>query len=110
MTTTKSKPPTPQSDFADVTSLALDLLITDVLKANPAALTAYNTRWFRDHCDLRVRYLHANDPKWKKWLEGREPKIDPRDQIGVWLKHWLQAFIGGESDYRLKHPHDLFYA
>ncbi len=109
--TATSQPPTPQEKFIEATSLALTMLIADaVVSFYPAFLSHYNARWFQNHCDFRIRYLHANDEQWKKWLESRDPTIDPRDQIGVWVKHWFQAFNNDPIGYRLRYPHNAFYA
>ncbi len=79
--------------FANATALILDIFLDKVLTDTPHALSAAQVEWFRSHCDRRFRWFHANRPEWRKWLENRNPNIDPRDQCVVWIRHWLAAYM-----------------
>jgi hypothetical protein len=90
-------------EFADKTCLIIRQHVGAVLCEKPCTLTADQISWFADHCDQRFRYLHALNPAWAKWLEGRDRKIDPRDQVKVWIRHWLSAYVQGPETYQEKH-------
>ncbi len=83
---------TPQEKFAEATTLVLDIFIDKALAEAPHKLTAAQIKWFREHCDRRFRWFHANNSTWRKWLENRNRRIDPRDQSLVWIRHWLAAY------------------
>jgi hypothetical protein len=87
---------TPPDAFVNATALVVDALIDGVLAATPHSLTEPQIKWFRDYCDIRFRWFHANRRSWRKWLENRNHRIDPRGQSRVWIRHWLAAYI--------KHP------
>ncbi len=79
--------------FLERTSLLVNVLVGAVLAEKPHALTPAQAAWFTTYCDRRFRYFHANNPRWQKWLEDRDPNIDPRDQCKVWIRHWLAAYV-----------------
>ena len=60
--------------------------------------------WFTAYCDQRFRYFHANNPRWRKWLEDRDRRIDPRDQCKVWIRHWLTAYVLDPAGYQERYP------
>jgi hypothetical protein len=84
--------------FLNKTALVTDVLIEAVLaEPIPAmteveSLTPTQVAWFTAHCDLRFRWFHANKADWRKWLESRNRRIDPRSQCKVWIRHWLAAY------------------
>jgi hypothetical protein len=84
---------TTRDAFAESTALVLDIFIDKALAETPHTLTAAQIEWFRGHCDQRFRWFHANNATWRKWLEDRDRRIDPRDQSLVWIRHWLTAFV-----------------
>ena len=86
--------------FLEKTSLLVDVLVEAVLAEKPHALTPAQVTWFVAYCDQRFRYFHANNPRWQKWLEDRDPKIDPRDQCKVWIRHWLAAYVLDPAGYQ----------
>ena len=79
--------------FLETTSLLVDVLVEAVLAETTPALTPAQVTWFTAYCDQRFRYFHANNPRWRKWLENRDPRIDPREQCKVWIRHWLAAYV-----------------
>jgi len=91
--------------FLEKTSLVIDVLIDAVLAEtrNAFALTPAQITWFASHCDQRFRYFHANNPKWRKWLEDRNSRIDPRNQCKVWIRHWLAAYMMNPGRYETQH-------
>ena len=86
--------------FLEKTSLLVDVLVEAVLAEKPHALTPAQVTWFAAYCDQRFRYFHANNPRWQKWLEDRDRKIDPRDQCKVWIRHWLAAYVLDPAGYQ----------
>lgn len=93
--------PTPVDVFLDRTCFFLAVLVRQVLREErPYQLTPKQSQWFIDHCDRRVRYLHALNPRWREWLENCNPKIDPRDQCKVWIRHWLAAYTLDPARYQ----------
>ena len=79
--------------FLEKTCLLIDVLVDAVLAEQSHPLTAPQTAWFTAHCEQRFRYFHANNPRWRKWLEDRNRKIDPRHQCKTWIRHWLTAYV-----------------
>ena len=88
--------------FADATCLILDFHTSKVLNETPHNLTRPQIEWFRSYCDLRFRWFHANRPDWQKWLENRNPRIDPRGQCHVWIRHWLAAYLLDPAGYQVR--------
>jgi hypothetical protein len=86
--------------FLEKTSLLVDVLVEAVVAENSHALTPAQVTWFAAFCDQRFRYFHANNPRWQKWLEDRDRKIDPRDQCKVWIRHWLAAYVLDPAGYQ----------
>jgi hypothetical protein len=86
--------------FLKKTSLLVDVLVEAVLAEKSHALTPAEVTWFAAHCDQRFRYFHANNLRWRKWLEDCDPRIDPRDQCKVWIRHWLAAYVLDAAGYR----------
>jgi ribosomal protein S27AE len=93
---------TPET-FLEKTCLILDYHVEVVLAEQPHTLTPEQVAWFFAHCDIRFRYFHANDSYWRKWLEDRNPKIDPRLQCKVWIRHWLAAYTLDPTTYQERH-------
>ena len=102
--------------FLEKTSLLVGVLVEAVLVEHAAAkadqswpypsdrlLTPAQVAWFIAHCDQRFRYYHANNPKWRKWLEDRNSRIDPRNQCKVWIRHWLAAYVKDSARYETEH-------
>ena len=84
---------TPHKTFVTATALMLDLLANDVIAETPDhRLSKRQLEWFVDHCDTRIRFNYATDDHWRKWLENRDRRIDPRSQCKVWIRHWFKAF------------------
>jgi len=86
--------------FLETTSLLVDVLVEAVLAETTPALTPAQVAWFTAHCDQRFRYFHARNPRWRKWLEDRDRRIDPRDQCKVWIRHWLAAYVLDPAGYQ----------
>jgi hypothetical protein len=90
---------TSPDEFDKGTALMLDVLFEDVANEDShqsqefRKLPASDRDWFQKYCDKWVRYFHANDPKWRTWLEGRNPRIDQRAQVKVWFRHWLAGYV-----------------
>ena len=89
--------------FGTATALVLDFFTGKALNETPHDLSREQVEWFREHCDRRFRWYHANNPAWRKWLENRDPRIDPRDQCMVWIRHWLQSYLLDPQMYRQRH-------
>jgi hypothetical protein len=88
-------------DFENKTALMLSVFM-------PPMLGEKVPGWFAAHVSARIRYMHANNPGWRKWLENRVASIDPRDQCKVWIKHWFDAYQLDPERYRERHPEALF--
>lgn len=86
--------------FLDKTSLLVDVIVEAVLAERPHALTPTEVTWFTAYCDQRFRYFHATNPRWRKWLENGDWKIDPRAQCKVWIRHWLAAYVLAPAGYQ----------
>lgn len=89
--------------FREKTSLLIEVLVETVLTEAAATLTPSQRAWFTEHCDLRFRWFHRNNPAWRKWLEDRDRRIDPRDQCKVWIRHWLAAYQKDPAAYQAQH-------
>ena len=93
--------------FAAKTSLLIHVQVDMVLAEKPHDLTPEQVAWFIDHCEWRFRYFHANNPRWRKWLEDRNRSIDPRDQCRVWIRHWRDAYVLDPARYQQRWDKDL---
>lgn len=51
--------------------------------------------WFRMFVGWYVRWLYANDKKWKRELKAD----DPRDFLYTWVGHWADAFLKDPATY-----------
>ena len=89
--------------FLEKTSLLIGVLVEAVLTETAAVLTPAQQAWFTEHCEHRFRWFHANNPTWRKWLEDRNRRIDPRDQCKVWIRHWLAAYRKNPTAYQAQH-------
>jgi len=89
--------------FMEKTSLLVEVLVEAVLVETATTLTPAQQAWFTRHCDQRFRWFHANNPTWRKWLEDRDRRIDPRDQCKVWIRHWLAAYVRDPARYKSQH-------
>jgi hypothetical protein len=96
--------PTPIDVFEDRTALIVRVIFDGVLRETNTALTAEHYQWLLDYFSWRVRYLHANNPVWRAWLEGKRMKrMHPVAQLEVWFRHWLTAFKQDSRHYILTH-------
>ena len=95
--------PTTPEKWLEQTCLLLDVRMDHVLANTPNTLTPAQVEWFYQHVDERFRYLHANDPKWRRWTEGHNTWIDPRLQADVWIRHWLTAYLLDPERYQEHH-------
>lgn len=99
------KPPILSTKFELQTSLMLGVLIEQVLEENtPSAqklkeMSSYSTLWFQGHCNRFVRWKYTNDCYWREWLESKNRRIDPRNQVKVWVRHWLEAYVQDPGKY-----------
>jgi hypothetical protein len=98
-----AKRPTDPNIFLEKTCLILDCLLQQIRDADPDDLAPDAVEWFLRHCNLRIRWFHANNRKWRAWLEGEHKRIDPREQCKVWMRHWLAAYRQNPEDYRSRH-------
>lgn len=66
---------------------------------------------------LNRKGIFEKEPKWQKWCKAcddlcrnlynrgdfhfskflRGVRVDPRDQLEIWLEHWYQSFLLGED-------------
>jgi len=95
--------PTTQKQFDKLTSLNLYLLIDDIVQYKLLAFSTEDIDWFTKHTENRIRYMHATNKRWKKWLENKLKSIDPRDQCKVWIRHWTEAFKKNPKIYKEIH-------
>ena len=65
-------------------------------------LTADQRAWFVKHADAWTRWFHANDAEWKRSLESEGNR--GRDQLYVWVNHWLDAYLLDPERYQKQHP------
>jgi len=94
----KQKQLTPEQ-FADKTALLIGVLLKPVIEGH--TLADEEIEWFIAHCEARFCYFHATDPHWRRWLENRSLRIDPRLQCQVWLRHWWEAYTKtGPEEYQ----------
>lgn len=56
--------------------------------------------WFYRHVSRRIRFMYDNNKEWRKWLQNKNRKIDPRLQLQVWLRHWIAAYIKNPETYQ----------
>jgi hypothetical protein len=92
--------PTPSEIFEKRTSILPRVIARTCIDQREHHLSADAVQWFVDHTDAWVRWFHANNAKWRRLLESDRG----RDQLYVWVNHWLDAFQSDIERYRQKHP------
>lgn len=91
--------------FDDATALLPEVIADTVLGERPTLHVPAETRkWFLRHCDLRLRYLYANNPTWRRKLAGEVG----REHAYMFVRHWLDAMLLNQRTYRQRHPHSMF--
>jgi hypothetical protein len=94
-------PRKPPRDFDAATALVPDLIASVVLENRTHNLTTGQVDWFARHCDLRYRWLWANDPRWRK---RHQRKDRARDEAYMWIGHWADGFTLRPDTYMARHP------
>jgi hypothetical protein len=89
-----------RDEFLENTCLILGYHIHAVIDERDHNLTEAEIEWFVIHCNKWFRYLYQTKPQWRKWLENRDRRIDPRKQCRVWIKHWLDAYMVSPCAYK----------
>jgi len=64
--------------------------------------------WFKAHADLRIRFMYANNRRWKAVLRGERKRTDPRDFCKAFIRHWLKGYMLNPQRYAERHPHSIF--
>ena len=103
MTETIYKPPTDTGIFERRTSLMPEVIAEQFVAAS--GLSDAQVSWFVRHVDLRTRWLHANNPRWKRWLESEGNK--GRDQLYVFAEHWASAYRKNPDMYEARMTDEL---
>ena len=82
-----------------------DVIAETCLGQRQHSLTPAQVSWFIRHVDVWTRWFHANNAKWKMSLEAKDNS--GRDQLYVWVNHWLDAYLLNPERYQSQHPtHD----
>ena len=103
MTPTRIKrPPTAREHFEAATPIMPDVVAETCLAARDHTLTAEQYKWFVEHVDVWTRWFHANNAEWKRSLESEGNQ--GRDQLYVWVNHWLDAYLLDPERYQRQHP------
>ncbi len=98
------KKPTPRKTFERATPIMPDVIAETCLAQRQHELTPEQTVWFVQHVDVRTRWFHANNAKWKRSLEANGNT--GRDQLYVWVNHWLDAYLLAPEQYQERNPTD----
>ena len=94
----RSKPATPQDKFYEATIL-LPHLVADVsLDRKFPGRTPEQREWFVNFVEWWVRFFHANNPKWKRFIESNH-----RNQLYVWTDHWAEALALDPEEFIKRH-------
>lgn len=81
--------------FSDKTALLIDVIVKQVLEEKPHTMSPEQVTWFVGHCEQRFCYFYETNTVWRRWLENRSRRIDPRLQCKVWIRHWLAGYQYG---------------
>jgi hypothetical protein len=87
--------------FANKTALLISVLLEPIIHGHN--LIDEEIEWFTAHCEARFCYFYARDPAWRKWLENRSMRIDPRLQCQTWMRHWWAAYAKGPEEYQRRY-------
>lgn len=90
------KPPTPKEQFSDLTAIIPSVIAQMCMDERGHA----HDQCFIEHVDLRTRWMHVNNLRWRKFLESE----DGRDQLYIWVNHWLNGYMQDPELYRKWHP------
>jgi hypothetical protein len=105
MPTKLCKPPTPKRHFemrAICPAIIASLAITDAQARAKRAVSEKDRTWFIQQAETWVRWLHANNRRWRKKL-NRESN-DDRDFVLAFVNHWADAFVRNPKAYKKRHP------
>jgi len=98
----KYLPPTTREHFEACTPIMPGVIAETCLGRRQHTLTPAQAAWFVRHVDVWTRWFHANNPKWKRSLESKSNA--GRDQLYVWVNHWLDAYLLDPERYQAQHP------
>jgi hypothetical protein len=104
MLTTQNQP-TPQRHFEMrvlCPSIVAASAILDAQARAKKTISQPDQVWFINQAETWVRWLHGNDPKWRKKLD-RESNAD-RDFLVRFVSHWAESFVTSPSTYKRRHP------
>jgi hypothetical protein len=105
MPTKLCKPPTPRNHFdcrAICPEIIASLAITDAQVRAKKSVSDQDRAWFIQQAETWVRWLHANNRRWRKRLD-RESSED-RDFVLVFVNHWADSFLVNPDTYKRRHP------
>ena len=105
MPTKLCKPPTPQHHFqmrAIRPETIASLVITDAQTRAKKSVSERDQEWFIQQAETWVRWLHANNRKWRGKLE--RGSNDDRDFVLAFANHWADAFVRNPEAYKKRHP------
>lgn len=105
MPTKLRNPPTPQRHFemrAICPAIIASSAITDAQARAKRAVSERDRAWFIERAETWVRWLHANNRRWRKKL-NRESN-DDRDFVLAFVSHWADAFVRNPEAYKKSHP------
>ena len=103
------KAPTTREAFEDATELMPEVIADTVLgRLEPRGekFTEEEAEWFAQHASLRLRYVHANNDKARKRLDG--PGNTGRDEAYKWIEHWFAGFELDKERYKHRNPDSLY--
>lgn len=102
---TRHRPPTSRKRFEQRTPIMPDVVAQACLEQRRHDLTPAQAEWFVRHVDVWTRWFHANNAKWKRSLESDGNQ--GRDQLYVWVNHWLDAYLLDPRRYQDRHPTEM---
>jgi hypothetical protein len=95
-------PPTTREHFEAATPIMPDVVAETCLGKRQHNLTDDQRAWFVKHVDTWTRWFHANNAEWKRSLESEGDQ--GRDQLYVWVNHWLDSYLLDPERYQKQHP------
>ena len=105
MPTKLCKPPTPKLHFENralCPAIIASLAITDAEFRAKKPVSEQDQAWFIQQAETWVRWLHANNRKWRKRLE--QESNEDRDFVLAFVNHWANAFVNDPQTYKGRHP------
>ena len=87
-------------DFTEETAIIPEIVADVVLSELAPESSEEDRAWFREHVHSRTVHLYEVNTRWRKMMRA----ANGRDELYIFVRHWLKAFLLDTQKYRERHP------